>query len=86
MKLVKVKKDSILMLHQEEPNIHPVVVWKFQTCNNAEHNEDILFEETKNFPIIQEERLTQSPVVLRSVYKPTKKSVWFNKPKESLLA
>ena len=41
-----------------------------------EHKEDIFFVDTKNFPIIEEELLTQSPVVLWRVYKSTKNSVW----------
>ena len=34
---------------------------------------------------IQKERSTKSPDVLWSVHKPTKRPVWFNKPKDSLL-
>ena len=39
-----------------------------QTCNNVKLDEDIFFVDTKNFPIIQEERSTQNPVVLRRAY------------------
>ena len=35
---------------------------------NVDLDEDIFFVETNNFLIIQEERLTQNPVVLRRVY------------------
>ena len=65
----------------------PLVAEYLKTCNNVDRQRDILFMETKSFLIVQEERSTKSPDVLWSVYcKPNKKTVWFNKPKESSLA
>ena len=39
----------------------------FQTCNNVDLDVDILFVETKNFPILGG-KVDQSPVVLGKAY------------------